>query len=168
MIQMRAIKPGKPFQSSVFREEALAAAKTAKAGMLADFKKTVATWNDKPTFSSKVDQGAAVGGVRIQIGTDDPVYGFVDEGTKPHIIRPKHGKILAFKGGKYRAKTKPRVIGSTSGGATGKAVFAQVVHHPGTKKREFTKTIANKWKVDFQKEIKNALARAARRSGHGA
>lgn len=167
MIVMRAIKPGKPFQSSVFREEALAAAKTAEKGMLADFKKTVATWNDKPTFSAKVDQGAAVGGVRIQIGTDDPVYGYVDEGTKPHLIKAKKG-ALAFRGGKYRAKTRPRVIGSTSGGATGKTVYARAVHHPGTKKREFTKTIANKWKVDFQKEIKNALARAARRSGHSA
>lgn len=166
MILVRTVKPGKPFQSSIFRAEVTESANAIKRGMLADFKKTTETWNDKPTFDAKVDSGAAVGGVRIQIATDDPVYGYVDEGTKPHVIRAKKG-ALAFRGGKYRAKTRPRFIGSTSGGARGKMVYARAVHHPGTKKREFTKTIADKWKGDFQKEIKNALARAARRSGYG-
>lgn len=40
---------------------------------------------------------------------------FVDEGTKPHVIRPKAGKYLAFPG--------------KSGGT----VFAREVNHPGTK-----------------------------------
>lgn len=40
---------------------------------------------------------------------------YVDEGTKPHVIRPKNGKYLVFPG---------------RGGST---VFAREVNHPGTK-----------------------------------
>ncbi len=170
MILMRVIKPGKPFQSSVFREEVKNSANAIKREILADFKKTTATWQHKPTFGYKVDEGAAVGGVRIQVATDDVIYGFVDEGTRKHKI-PKYplppGKFLAFPGGKYRAKTKPRVIGSSAGGASGKLVFRKQVTHPGTKARKFTETIRDKWKTEFQREMKNALARAVRRCGHG-
>ena len=42
----------------------------------------------------------------------------VNDGTKPHIIRPKNAKALAFKIG-------------------GRVVFAKVVHHPGTKAQPF-------------------------------
>ncbi len=40
---------------------------------------------------------------------------FVDEGTKPHVIRPKAGKYLTFPG------------------KNGGTVFAREVNHPGTK-----------------------------------
>lgn len=39
---------------------------------------------------------------------------YIEEGTKPHIIRPRKAKALRFKIG-------------------GRIVFAQIVHHPGTK-----------------------------------
>jgi hypothetical protein len=43
---------------------------------------------------------------------------FIDEGTKPHVIRAKHARALAF----------------TVGGAR---LFRRVVNHPGTKARPF-------------------------------
>lgn len=39
---------------------------------------------------------------------------FVHDGTRPHVILPRHAKMLAFKG------------------RSGKMVFAMKVHHPGT------------------------------------
>lgn len=43
---------------------------------------------------------------------------YVNDGTRPHIIRPKNAKALRFRVG-------------------GQVVYARVVHHPGTKARPF-------------------------------
>jgi hypothetical protein len=43
---------------------------------------------------------------------------YVHEGTSPHVIRPRNAKALRFDVG-------------------GRTVFAQLVHHPGTKARPF-------------------------------
>lgn len=43
---------------------------------------------------------------------------FVNDGTRPHTIRPKKAKALRF------------VVG-------GQVVYAKLVHHPGTKARPF-------------------------------
>lgn len=54
---------------------------------------------------------------------------YVEEGTKPHIIRPVRRKALAWGG--------PRTLGGrlrVSGGVTARPThFAKVVHHPGTR-----------------------------------
>lgn len=143
MIVVRAIKTGKPFQSSIFRDEVNTAAKEIQKDMLDDFKRTTKTWKHKPTFSAKVDYGASVGGVRIQVATDDPIYGYVDLGTKPHIIKPrKKGYPLKFQTG-GQPKTEPEVILSVPGRVGKNTARAMVVHHPGTKARKFTKVIAN-------------------------
>lgn len=58
--------------------------------------------------------------------------GFLEHGTKPHIIRPVHKKALRFAAsgsGSPRLSGRPR---------TGQAVtFARVVHHPGTRAQPF-------------------------------
>lgn len=56
-----------------------------------------------------------------QVSAEQGVFGsrvkhakIIEEGSKPHVIKPKRGKVLAFKKG-------------------GKKVFATQVNHPGTK-----------------------------------
>lgn len=165
MILMRAIKPTKPFQSSIFRDEVKKEADAIRKDILDDFQRTTKTWKDKPVFASKVDMGADVGGVRIQVATDDPIYGYVDEGTRPHDIYPKRKRALAFQS-KYKAKTQPNVILSTPGGASGDTLVRPHVHHPGTKARHFVQIIKRSYAPEFQRRIKNALERAARRFNH--
>lgn len=55
---------------------------------------------------------------RWTVGSDVAYAPMVNDGTKPHIIRPKRAKALRFKAG-------------------GKTLFAKVVHHPGTRARPF-------------------------------
>ena len=55
---------------------------------------------------------------RWTVGSDVDYAPMVNDGTKPHIIRPKRAKALRFKVG-------------------GKTVYAMVVHHPGTRARPF-------------------------------
>ena len=55
---------------------------------------------------------------RWTVGSDVDYAPMVNDGTKPHIIRPKRAKALRFKVG-------------------GKTVYAMVVHPPGTRARPF-------------------------------
>jgi hypothetical protein len=129
-----------------------------KADILADYRRTVSTWKHSVSFEALVDTQAD-GSFDLIVGTDDRIYGYVDQGTRPHIIRPKHAKALAFLSG-YRAKTAPGVIGATGGGGFGSRVFAQLVHHPGTKARKFTQTIFDKHKALSLRRIARKLAEA--------
>lgn len=94
MIVFRSIKPAKPFKSSIFRDELKTAAAQMEKKILADFEKTTATWEHDVKFKASVEAGAAAGGVGVEVTTKDKVYGYVDEGTRPHIIRPK--KLFDF------------------------------------------------------------------------
>lgn len=68
-----------------------------------------------------------------------PIYGwYLEHGTPPHIIRPKNKKMLAFarSGGKLVHHNDNTVSTKfTYGGKTVEtsAIFASVVHHPGTR-----------------------------------
>ena len=55
---------------------------------------------------------------RWTVGSDVEYAPMVNDGTRPHIIRPKRAQVLRFKVG-------------------GRTVFAKVVHHPGTRARPF-------------------------------
>lgn len=54
--------------------------------------------------------------VEISFNTD--YAEFVNDGTRPHVIRPRQAQVLRFTVG-------------------GRVVFARVVHHPGTRPNPF-------------------------------
>ncbi|MGC0418412.1 hypothetical protein [Embleya sp. AB8] len=58
------------------------------------------------------------GGLQGVVLCDHPATLYVLNGTRPHIIRPRRAKALRFAVG-------------------GRIVFAQVVHHPGTRPNNF-------------------------------
>lgn len=71
--------------------------------------------------------------ISIQVNTDSVVIGphtdyaaYVEFGTKPHEIRPKNGKTLAWRG--------PNGM-----------VYAKVVHHPGTRAQPYVRPAFNDW-----------------------
>lgn len=164
MIVVKAITPS-PFRSSVFRREVMAEMTALHGEILNDYLKTAETWNHKPKFSGGVTMRSTT--VAVDVHTDDEIYGYVTKGTPKHPIPKKAGaKTLRFRS-KYKAKTTPRVIGSKSGGASGKLVFRKRVIHPGTKARKFDETINKKWKPVFPKRLQAALDRAAQQSGQG-
>ena len=162
-LQVKQIKPAR-FKDKAFRDEMLKAAKSAGKDIKKDFQATTKTWKHKVKFTviSSVDPN-----VEVLVGTDDEIYGYVNDGTRPHLIFPKKlGGVLAFPSA-YTAKTKPRVIGSTTGGGSGPTVFAGYVEHPGTEAREFDKVIQEDWTPKFKRRIEQAMSRAAKASGHG-
>ena len=103
-----------------------------------DFERVTATWAHKPEIIETVSvRGTSA---EAMVGTDDKIFGYVDQGTKPHIIRPRKAKALAFWSG-FHPKTTPGSLQSGGGGSFGERIFAKWVRHPGIKARHFTKKI---------------------------
>jgi len=55
---------------------------------------------------------------KVTVYSNVDYAGFVNDGTRPHIIRPRRAKALRFRVG-------------------GRIVYARVVNHPGTRARPF-------------------------------
>lgn len=120
-----------------------------------DLNNTKRTWNHKVDF--RTVQTAGTKHLTTTIGTDDKIYGFVNSGTKPHVIMPKRSKYLRFSSG-YRAKTRVGIIGSQEGGSFGEDRFAAKVQHPGFPGRKFTAIIKKRRQVTMNQEISHAIA----------
>lgn len=130
-----------------------------KANIMTDYRSTTSTWRHHVGFEALVDQRDD-GSFDLIVGTDDTVYGYVDAGTAAHIIVPKYAKALRFRGGPYRAKTTPGVIGSKGGGPSGAFIHRMIVHHPGTKARRFTKMIFDKHRALSLRRLADRLRAA--------
>jgi hypothetical protein len=123
----------------------------AAKGAKVDFRVTTQTWSHKPDFTIEKPSDSE----RI-VGTNDEIYGYVDDGTPRHTIVAKAGGVLAFGPG-ARAKTRPRVIGSGGGSKGGATVFTKRVQHPGTDAREFSEVIAEKWEEQLPMLLQRAI-----------
>jgi hypothetical protein len=121
-------------------------------GIKTDYEKTFETWANKPEVIIKRRAGVR------EVIVDDTIYSFVDKGTKPHIIRPKRARLLRFGVG-GTPKTTPRIIGSVNGRVGNQLVFARQVRHPGTKPRDFTKMIGEKWKRSAKTQLLLAITK---------
>lgn len=130
------------------KEEALRQlAEEAKA----EFEKTTETWENKPTFHVRHTAHQVV------VTTNDRVFGYVDAGTRPHVISSRGGGPLHFTVG-GSAKTRPRVISSTQGSRGDTWVSAHIVRHPGTESREFSVIIGERIQRKFAAKFRAVLA----------
>src|SRR4030042_951153 len=149
MIVTKAIKPAR------LQVEAMRAALEAKADevskdILLEFEITTATWEHQVKFEREISVGP--NSIDVLVGTDDEIYGYVNGGTRAHVILPKGDYPLKFQAG-YSAKTTPGLISSKSGGPYGEVVFARGVIHPGTEARNFDENIAKKMEPKFKKAM---------------
>lgn len=91
-----------------------------------------------------------------QISTDNEIYGYVAKGTRPHIIRAKNAKYLAF-GSVYAPKTIVNSLESRSGGPGPADTFRKEVHHPGTEARNFDKEAAKNARKAYPARMRQAV-----------
>ena len=124
-----------------------------------DFASTTKTWEHQPQFTVAVTQTG--NNYEVTAGTNDKIYGYVDAGTRAHVIRAKRSKYLRFSSG-YRAKTRVGVIGSNPGGPFGDTVYASQVNHPGFEGRKFTLKIKQRRQKTMEQEIAQAVAKVNR------
>lgn len=124
----------------------------------------VANWQHKPDFQGrKVVRPDSISVTVFPVGEYADIWKFVDQGTKPHEIKPVRAKLLRFRTG-YQPRTLARPARTVPAGgiATGDVVVAKTVHHPGTEAREFTRTIAEDIKPDFNRIIDNVFRNVSR------
>jgi hypothetical protein len=164
MIVTKAIKPNRLKDKAMYAAIEKAA-DTFSKDILLEFEITTATWEHQVKFEREISVGPA--SIDILVGTDDEIYRYVDEGTRPHMIYPKGDYPLRFQSG-YNAKTTPGLISSKYGGSFGDVVYARGVSHPGTKAREFDKNITKKMGRPFRVAMEKAMRDARNASGHEA
>ena len=166
-VVIKEIKPS-AFKNKAFRDAIMRGAEAYAKELLADFEKTTETWKTEVEFEKVVDYRPK--GPEVFVGTDNEIYGYVNDGTDPHPIFPVRAKALRFQwGGKgsYTPKTAPRVIGSQAGGPSGPIVFRGAVwKHPGTKGRHFDEEIEKKHQPKFKRAMEKAMSDARKKSGH--
>jgi hypothetical protein len=165
---IKAIKPSR-LKVDGLRLRLLTIMHQVEREMKADFQSTTDTWADKPLFQSMV--AMAPNGPEVMVWTDDPIYGYVNDGTGEHIITPKiAGGFLAFKWdgyGTYKAKTTPGVLGSVQSVLPQNDVAFAAVVHPGTEARKFDELITKLWLPKFKIYCQQALSQFRQDSGHG-
>ena len=131
------------------------------------FKKTTRTWKHKPRFESIT----AVTGqsMELLVGTEDVIYGWVNNGTKKHPITPRNKSgLLRFRKDGYKPKTRVGVVNSFAGRKAKPPLYSfKQVTHPGIKPRNFAANIARQREKTFVRKINNAVKRGIRLSGHG-
>jgi len=120
-----------------------------------EFARTYRSWDHQPNFQQDHYFGVRV--MWVKVFTYSQQYRLVNAGARPHSIFPKHaGRMLHFRTG-YKPKTRPRLIGSFTGGKFGDYISTPMVHHPGFEGREFDQTIAEEYQETFRDDIQEAI-----------
>lgn len=116
-------------------------------------KQATASWKKKLELEiEETDEG-------VTISTDDPRYLWVDEGTKPHEIKPRNAKALRFlPGNKVRSEIARRQKNAAQRDA--KAVFTKSVMHPGIRPRSITELVLAKRQLAMVSAIEAAIEKA--------
>jgi hypothetical protein len=114
-----------------------------------DLARPTNTWRTAVKFTvKKIAEGR-------EIFTTNEIYGYVSGGTRPHIIRAKNKRYLAF--GPSSAKTRPGSLESGAGSRGPADTFRQQVRHPGTDPRDFDKQAAELARSDFPERMQQAV-----------
>lgn len=105
-------------------------------------------WTNRTNRTRKTFKILPVGPLALSLRSEDKIALYLEDGTRPHDIRPKHKAVLAF----FWTKV-------------GADVMFGGVRHPGTKALHFTKVEWFRGMADLRKKVDAAAHRSAERSG---
>lgn len=166
-IVFKPIIPDKKYNTAAVRAAIDSEINAVANDMLLDYELTTATWKRDVKFVKDIN--VTRDKQEILVGTDDEIYGYVDEGTRvgkdKYPIPKKIGKPLAFPS-QFIPKSQSGHMVSGKGYSGGPFVVVKQVMHPGIKPRKFTKNIQKKWQKLFEKRMDKAMRRAVKASGH--
>jgi len=155
----KSIRPKSKLSSKKVRAQLLNALRTEGKVIVAELDKTTRTWKgDKPTF--KFELSFAGGDVTLLIGPGGNTHGaqkwvWLNEGTKPHIIRARNAPLLRFRT-TFVPKTKVGVFASGPGRIAPPWRSTFSVNHPGNAAREWSSKIVQRRKKKFRVTILQA------------
>ena len=153
VFQFKEIKP-KTLDIDGIVDALVKAAEQAADDIEKDFQYTVMTWNHQPKFEKLVSVDSD--GIAVIVGTDDEIYGYVNDGTKDHYVAPVHAKALRFRP-IYVAKTSPGSMVAKRGGSSGDYVYSRGHMVSGIKARKFDKRIEKEWNKKYKRRMEKAM-----------
>ena len=167
-VLVKQIKP-KRLQEDAMRLALLSAMHAAARVIRQDFAATTANWKHKVKFEHIVS--LAQGNIAILVTTDDEIYRYVNEGTKPHeiwagIYTGKSNKTTLFFPSVFTPKTKPGSLVSGAGRKGKRDTHTPYVEHPGTEARNFDEQIEKKREKWYKQQMEAAMSKARKASGH--
>lgn len=117
-----------------------------------EFNITVRTFKRKIGFKAKVEADG------FEVVTDDEIYGYLDSGTRPHVIQARRAPRLAFYSGGFVSKTVAGRLNPRAGRKANTGFTRPLkVNHPGTAPRNFSKIIAERSNKRVAKAFQKAL-----------
>lgn len=123
-----------------------------------DLQRPTSTWKTSVAFQiRRIANGRTIGRT---ISTANEIYGYVNSGTRPHVIRAKNAKYLNF--GPSSPKTTPGNLDSTSGSRGPRTTFVAQVNHPGTDPRNYDKVAAEHAEQTFPTLVRLAVKEGTR------
>ena len=118
-----------------------------------DVKNATAAWKNPLELELDSDDEGAT------ISTDDDRYKWVDEGTKPHEIRPRNAKVLRFTSGSgVRSEIARRKAKSARRDAN--VTYATSVSNPGIRPRSITEKIMARRRPRIISSVDDAIEEA--------
>lgn len=135
-----------------------------KKVIVVSFNNVVDDWSSDVSFAGRKFISSEFLAINVfPQGSDKEVWGYVDEGTKPHRIVAKNAPLLKFQEG-YQPKTLAKPARTVSGGgtATGAVVSKKAVQHPGSEARNFTGELAEDFKIPFRKVTEKTFRRVSK------
>ena len=158
--RIEAIKPKPVNRAKVFDQVIEKRYQQTAQAIKRDFDAITKTWDHEVKFTIRKTTRSGRRGITVT--TNDRIFGYVNNGTEPHIITPVRARALHFQEG-YTAKSRPGWIGSQDGGPFGDDVYAQQVNHPGTDARKFDVAIARRRQKELQSKLNQDIAKANRK-----
>lgn len=153
-------RPAK-FKAKAVTDALIEGAEDIGGQIKADYEKTVTTWKTKPEFTADVN--STPDRIEINAGTDNPIFHFLDEGTRVRYATMSQDWV---------SKTRPAIGGGaavhfTAGPGRGRKLFVDVTRpRPGIKARKFSSAIKGKWERQIRSQMEKHLARGVKKSGH--
>lgn len=133
---------------NVFDQEFEKASREIESDLKKDFEDAVKFWKKVPTFRGYVRLSGNK--IYISVGTADPIFAFIDQGTVAHFIKPVNAKVLHW-------------VDS----ATGEDRFSKGHWVKGIEARHITDNIESEWASGRMAEYyEGALDIAIGKSGH--
>ncbi len=165
-VAYRAVRSRRKFNKSeeIIRDLSASIDSEVKPHFIREFDKRVANWKNKPEFRAR--KFIRLDSISLNVfpaGPNKEIWGYVDRGTRPHIIRPIRANALAFRT-RYVPKTRPPDRYGGLGRASGPRVYTKLVRHPGTKARKHTEGIRRKNRQWYSRTMESAWRRAIRRA----
>lgn len=169
VFQVKAIKP-KKLKIPAVRQELEAALDGEGRASARELEKTTMGWRGrKPRFDyiyevSGNDASLLVGPTGDQHAVNK--WRWLDEGTRPHIIRARRAPFLRYRLG-YIAGSRPGTLRTKRGyhtGGPGLWRMSRAVRHPGTEARGWSALVQRRRKPKFIKAMNDALRRGMRKA----